>query len=136
MNSEDLTVLLDKAKEAQLNALVDYSNFPVGAALKTNSGKIYTGCNIESSTYGLTICAERVAMFKALSEGERDFTTLVVTADTKAFCPPCGACRQVLVEFAPELKIVLLNREGKTKETTISELLPEAFNKEFLKQRA
>jgi cytidine deaminase len=130
-----LTSLLNKAKEAQKRAMSLFSNFPVGAALETKSGKIYSGCNIEVSSYSLTICAERVAIFKAISEGESEFKTIVVAADTKEFCPPCGACRQVLAEYAPDIKIVLLNSKGVTKETTISDLLPEAFNKDFLENR-
>lgn len=131
----ELSDLLEHAKQAQQKAIAPYSNFPVGAVLETKSGKLYFGCNIEVSSYGLTICAERVAMFKALSEGEREFATMVVTANTRELCPPCGACRQVLFEYAPTLKIILLNSLGKTKETTIAELLPEAFGKDFLENR-
>lgn len=131
----ELSHLLEKAKQAQQQAIAPYSNFAVGAVLETKSGKLYLGCNIEISSYGLTICAERVAMFKALSEGERDFTRLVVTANTRKMCPPCGACRQVLYEYAPDLKIIMLNSLGKTKEATIAELLPEAFGREFLENR-
>ena len=131
----ELADLLKHAKQAQQCAIAPYSNFPVGAVLETKSGKLYFGCNIEVSSYGLTICAERVAIFKALSEGERDFTRMVVTANTRELCPPCGACRQVLYEYAPDLQIILLNSLGKTKETTIAKLLPEAFGKEFLENR-
>jgi len=127
-----LSDLLEHAKRAQQGAIAPYSNFPVGAVLETQSGKLYYGCNIEVSSYGLTICAERVAMFKALSEGERDFIRMVVTANTRELCPPCGACRQVLFEYAPNLQIILLNSQGQTRETTIAELLPEAFGREFL----
>lgn len=136
--TKNLSRLLAKAKEAQKRAVAPFSSFSVGAALETTAGEIYTGCNIEVSSYSLTICAERVALFKAVSEGETDFKTLVVMANTKEFCPPCGACRQVLVEYAPDIKIVLQNSNGKIKETTISNLLPEAFNKNFLEdtQRA
>ncbi|MFQ6114507.1 MAG: cytidine deaminase [bacterium] len=128
-----MSSLLNKAREAQKKAVAPFSNFPVGAALETTSGKIYTGCNIEVSSYSLTICAERVAVFKAISEGESEFNTMVIATDTTEFCPPCGACRQVLAEYAPAIKIVLVNSKGLTKHTTISELLPEAFNKNFLK---
>lgn len=113
-------------------AYTPYSNFAVGAAVQTSTGEIYSGCNIEVSSYGLTICAERVALFKALSEGVREFTWIVVAARTETFCPPCGACRQVLTDFAPDIKVTLVNVHGKTKETTITKLLPEAFNQSFL----
>ena len=121
METGKLTELINSAKAAQERAVAPYSNFQVGAALETESGKIYSGCNIEVSSYGLTICAERVAIFKALSEGEKDFTQLVITAKSKDFCPPCGACRQVLIDFAANIKIFMLNSEGETKETTIAE---------------
>lgn len=134
-NKDNWAALLQRAEQAKTLAVAPYSNFPVGAALETESGKIYTGCNIEVSSYSLTICAERVALFKALSEGETVFRRLVVSADTNDFCPPCGACRQVLIEYAPELTIMLLNTGGETKKFTISELLPEAFNEDFLKQK-
>ncbi len=134
MKENSLKKLLDLAKEAQKRAVTPYSSFPVGAALETRNGKIYLGCNIEVSSYGLTICAERVAIFKALSEGETEFMRLVVTAETIDFCPPCGACRQVIADFAPNISIILLNSKGEVKETTINDLFPEAFNKEFLKQ--
>lgn len=131
----ELSDLLELANQALERAVAPYSNFPVGAVLECQSGGVHSGCNIENSSYGLTICAERVAMFKALSEGEREFTRMVITAKTREWCPPCGACRQVLYEHAPNLKIILLNSLGKTKETTIGELLPQAFGKEFLENR-
>jgi len=131
----ELSGLIKRAEEARERAYAPYSKFKVGAALQAKTGEIYAGCNIESSSYGLTICAERVALFKAISEGVRDFIRIVVTADTKEFCPPCGACRQVLADFAPELKVILLSSSGKTKETTIAELLPEAFGHDFLRHR-
>jgi cytidine deaminase len=129
------TRLLKQAKQAQKHALATFSDFPVGAALSTKAGQIYSGCNIENSSYGLTICAERVALFKALSEGQSEFEAIAVTANTKEFCPPCGACRQVLMEHAPNLKIILLNLEGSVKELSISELLPEAFDKSFFHRK-
>ncbi|NIR48968.1 cytidine deaminase [candidate division KSB1 bacterium] len=127
--------MLQQARKAKTHSFSPYSNFAVGAALETKSGKIYTGCNIESSSYGLTICAERVAMFKAISEGESQFSRIAVCTDTDEFCPPCGACRQVLVDFAPNIKVLLLNSKNEVKETTIAALLPEAFNKDFLNNR-
>lgn len=107
---------------------VPYSKFPVGAAIVTKDGKVYTGCNIENASYPLTNCAERTAIFKAVSEGDKDFQTIIVTADTEEPVSPCGACRQVLVEFCePEMPVVLTNKKGDIKETTVSELLPGAF---------
>lgn len=132
MSDQKLLVLLEKAQKAQEKAFAPYSGFPVGAALETKSGVIYTGCNIETSSYGLTMCAERVAMFKAISEGESDFLRIVVCAETRDFCPPCGACRQVLADFAPDIEIVLLNRKGETQKTSIKKLFPHAFGKQFL----
>lgn len=109
-------------------AYVPYSKFPVGAALVTKEGTVYTGCNIENASYPLTNCAERTAVFKAVSEGEKDFQMLVVTGDTEGPISPCGACRQVLVEFCdPDMPVVLTNKKGDIKETTVSELLPGAF---------
>ncbi|MFQ5638645.1 MAG: cytidine deaminase [bacterium] len=137
-NSSDthkLTALLEAAQKVQAKASAPYSHFPVGAALETKDGKIYTGCNIESSSFGLTICAERVALFKAISEGENEFTRIVVKTDTNEFCPPCGACRQVLFDFAPQIEIVMQNHKGEIRKKSIVELLPEAFGKEFLKNR-
>lgn len=130
--TNNLSVLFAHAKEAKRKSVSPFSHFSVGAALETKSGKIYSGCNIEVSSYSLTMCAERVAMFKAISEGESEFITIVVAADTTEFCPPCGACRQVLADYAPNINIVLLNSKGCTKHTTISDLLPEAFNQDFL----
>lgn len=116
------------ANEMLEKAYVPYSKFPVGAALVTKDGKIYTGCNIENASYPLTNCAERTAVFKAVSEGDKEFQTIVVTADTEGPVSPCGACRQVLVEFCePEMPVVLTNKKGDIKETTVSELLPGAF---------
>ena len=120
---------LSKIANAMLEkAYVPYSKFPVGAALVTKEGKIYTGCNIENASYPLTNCAERTAIFKAVSEGDKDFQTIIVTADTEGPVSPCGACRQVLVEFCePEMPVLLTNKKGDIKETTVSELLPGAF---------
>ncbi|RMF58597.1 MAG: cytidine deaminase [Calditrichaeota bacterium] len=132
MKNEPLSKLARAAKAAQQQAFAPYSEFPVGAALETASGKIYTGCNIENSSYSLTICAERVAVFKAVSEGETEFKKIAIATNAEAFCPPCGACRQVLSEFAPDLSVLLLNSRGETRETSIAELLPEAFDRHFL----
>jgi cytidine deaminase len=117
--------LIKMAIEARSHAYSPYSNIKVGASLLTKSGRIFTGCNIENSSFGLTICAERVAIFKALSEGETEFTAMAIAADD--FLAPCGACRQVIWEFSKELKIILVNKRGETRETSIKELLPQAF---------
>lgn len=114
-------------KKIRNSAIAPYSKFRVGSVLRTANGKFYSGHNIESSSYGLTICAERVALFKALSEGERKFSEIHILADSVDFCPPCGACRQLLMDFAPEIRIVLYNQNGDKKYFRISDLLPEAF---------
>ena len=124
--------LIETAKAARLQSLAPFSNFLVGAALQTKAGKVYTGCNVESASYGLTVCAERVAIWKALSEGEREFTDLVVVADTESLTPPCGTCRQIIWEFAKQAKIVLANLHGQREEVTIKDLLPRAFDARFL----
>ena len=125
--------LVEFAIQAQKRALAIYSNFPVGAALRTRDGKIYQAGNIESSSYSLTLCAERVALFKALSEGERQFDTIAVAASTDEMCTPCGACRQVLWDYAPDLQVILVNRHGETHKVALADLLPEAFDKRLLK---
>jgi len=126
--------LIETAKAARLQSLAPFSNFLVGAALQTKAGKVYTGCNVESASYGLTVCAERVAIWKALSEGEREFTDLVIVADTETLTPPCGTCRQIIWEFAKHAKIVLANLRGQREEVTIKDLLPRAFDARFLKE--
>lgn len=109
-------------------AYVPYSKFPVGAALLTNDGEVFTGCNIENASFSLTNCAERTAIFKAVSEGVHDFSKIVVTANSEGPISPCGACRQVIAEFcSPEMPVILTNRAGVTRETTVGELLPGAF---------
>ena len=118
--------LIEKAKEVSRKAYAPYSNYKVGAALLTKSGKVYTGCNIENSSYGLTNCAERTAVFKAVSEGEMEFEEMVIYADSPNLPTPCGACRQVLSEFGPELKITIISNKEQL-ETSISELLPLGF---------
>ncbi|MFQ3599500.1 MAG: cytidine deaminase [Chloroherpetonaceae bacterium] len=120
------------AKEAMAKAIAPYSRFQVGAALKTNSGIIYRGHNIEVSSYSLTMCAERVALFKALSDGERAFESILIVASSGDFCPPCGACRQVLMDFAPSLTIYLADESGQFKSYSITDLLPESFSSKNL----
>ena len=125
--------LAEKAVEAKSKALPTYSNFHVGAALITVDDKIYTGCNIESSSYSLTICAERTAIFKAISEGERKFNAIAVAGDTEGFISPCGACRQVISDLCGNIDIVLVNSKNETKVMKTSELLPFAFSDKDLK---
>jgi cytidine deaminase len=122
------TELIKKAKNARLKAYAPYSNFKVGAALLTKNGNVYTGANVENSTYGLTICAERVAVFKAVNKGDKDFVKMVVVADKNPPITPCGACRQVLSEFTKDLQIICVNLKGKVDRYTLKELLPEAFD--------
>lgn len=119
--------LYDAALQARENACAPYSKFKVGAALKTVDGKIYTGCNVESASYGLTICAERVALTKALSEGERAFACILIVADTEKVCAPCGACRQLLMDYAPELKVIMTNLKEEVLEEEIESLLKHPF---------
>jgi cytidine deaminase len=136
LSEESLQQLLETAKTARLQSIAPFSNFLVGAAVKTAEGKVYTGCNVESASYGLTVCAERVAIWKALSEGERDFIELAIVADTGSLTPPCGTCRQIIWEFAKNATIMLGNLRGETQIVSISELLPRAFDARFLKQAA
>lgn len=132
--SESENELIEAAKAARLRSVAPFSNFLVGAALRTKEGKVFTGCNVESASYGLTVCGERVAIWKALSEGERNFTDLVIVADTEQLTPPCGTCRQIIWEFAKHAKIVLANLRGQREEVEIRDLLPKAFDARFLKE--
>jgi cytidine deaminase len=125
--------LIQIATDARLCSLAPFSKFLVGASLRTVEGKIYTGCNIESASYGLTVCAERVAIWKALSDCERDFTDLVVVVDTEQLTPPCGTCRQIIWEYCKQAKITLANLRGQRQEVHIADLLPRAFDARFLK---
>jgi cytidine deaminase len=124
--------LIETAKTARLQSVAPFSNFLVGAAVKTQAGKVYTGCNVESASYGLTVCAERVAIWKALSEGERQFTELAIVADTDSLTPPCGTCRQIIHEFCKNATIVLSNLQGETQTCSIKEILTRAFDARFL----
>lgn len=124
--------LIRQAKRARARAVATFSGFKVGAALETARGKVYTGCNIENASYGLTLCAERVAVFKAVSEGERKFRRIVVMADTARLTPPCGPCRQILWEFCGDIEVVLANLRGKTRTVRLSELLPDPFDASLL----
>ena len=126
--------LVAAALAARANAHAHFSHFKVGAALETADGAIVTGCNIENATYGLTMCAERVAMFKALSDGRREFTRVAIVADTEEPTPPCGACRQILWEFAGDLEIILATPRGETARFKLSELLPHPFDARLLNE--
>jgi cytidine deaminase len=124
--------LVAAARAAREHAHAAFSNFRVGAALLTDTGTVVTGCNIENATYGLTVCAERVAMFKALSEGHRRFTHIAVVADTDAPTPPCGACRQILWEFGGDLTVILANLETLKGSHRMRDLLPLPFDARLL----
>ena len=128
--------LLPAARKARRLAVAPYSRFKVGAALETADGTIVTGCNIENATYGLTMCAERVAIFKALSEGHRAFARLAIVADTARPTPPCGACRQILWEFGGDLEIIIGNTRREIARFQLGELLPSPFDARLLKPRA
>ena len=124
--------LIEAARRAREHAVADFSHFKVGAALETSDGTIVTGCNVENATYGLTICAERVAMFKALSEGHRTFVRVAVVADTTDPTPPCGACRQILWEFGGDLEVILANLSEHKGTFRMKDLLPLPFDARLL----
>ena len=124
--------LIAAARTAREHAHAPYSNFRVGAAVRAKSGRIFSGCNVENATYGLTLCAERVAIFKAISEGERGFDAVAVVADTDALTPPCGSCRQILWEFCGDAEVILANLSGKVERYRMSGLLPKPFDGSFL----
>ena len=130
----DYKELAQKAVEAKSKAVPPYSKFHVGAALLTEDGNVYSGGNIESSSYSLTICAERVALFKAISEGERNFKAIAISSDDEGFCSPCGACRQVLNDLCgSEIEVIMINHKKKLKILRLSELLPLPFGDSNLK---
>jgi cytidine deaminase len=124
--------LLTAAMAARRNAHAPYSHFTVGAALEDSEGRIHTGCNVENATYGLTVCAERVAVFKAISEGARRFRRIAIAADTETLTPPCGACRQILWEFCGDIPVILTNPRGKEETLALKDLFPRAFDATFL----
>ncbi len=130
MSEYDALILA--AKQARENAHAPFSDFRVGAAVRANSGRVYTGCNIENASYGLTCCAERVAIFKALSEGERGFEAIAVVTETDNLTPPCGACRQIIWEFCGEVPVILANLKGKIERESAGKLLPRPFDSSFL----
>jgi cytidine deaminase len=125
-------LLITAAKQARENAHAPYSNFRVGAALRSTSGRIFSGCNVENATYGLTICAERVAIFKAISEGERGFSAIAVVTDTETLTPPCGACRQLIWEFCGDIPVTMANLSGKSELIQMKELFPKPFDESNL----
>jgi len=129
MNPEELVA---RAVEVRENACAEYSRYKVGAALMAASGKVYTGCNVENSTYGLTVCAERVALWKALSEGERKFTQIAVVTSSEPPASPCGACRQLLWEYCGDIEIILANLQGFRKTLRLAEIFPRPFDQSFL----
>ncbi len=128
----DILQLIRKAAEAREKAVAPYSRFQVGALAVTDDNRIFSGCNVEVSSYGLTMCAERVAIFKGLSEGEKRFKAIVVVADTESVCYPCGACRQVIWDFAPGAKIICANLREQYEILSPKDLIPKAFGPDSL----
>jgi cytidine deaminase len=124
--------LFSAALAARRNAFAPFSKFQVGAALEDIDGRIHTGCNVENATYGLTLCAERVAVFKAISEGVRKFRRIAIAADTDDLTPPCGACRQILWEFCGDVEILLVNPRGKMETYRLKDLFPKPFDVTYL----
>jgi cytidine deaminase len=135
LTKQEKQALIDLANTARQRAYAPYSNYPVGSALRTKTGRLYTGVNVENAAYPQTMCAERVAIWKALSEGERNFTELAVVADTETLTPPCGTGRQIIWEFAKGAAIVFANLNGKSEELHIADLLPRAFDARFLTKK-
>ena len=126
--------VIEAAWKAREFARAPFSNFRVGVAVETDDGRIFTGCNIESASYGLTVCAERVAVWKAVSEGSKCFGLLVIAVDTEKLTPPCGTCRQIIWEFCRNTTILLVNLSGESEELHIQDLLPRAFDARYLKE--
>lgn len=127
-----MNALVQAALAARENAHAPFSNFKVGAAVEDDQGRIHTGCNVENATYGLTLCAERIAIFKAISEGARKFRRVAVAAATPTLTPPCGACRQILWEFCGDVEVTLVNLEGKSETIQMKDLFPRPFDDSFL----
>ena len=124
--------LIERAKDASKNAYAPYSRFAVGAALECRDGSVFTGCNVENAVLGCTICAERGAVMKAVSEGRRDFVRIAVYSESRDYCVPCGTCRQVLNEFSPEIEVLCVRSDDRYVSYKLRELLPAAFNKDYL----
>ncbi len=134
LTNEEKKLLIDLANEARRRAYVPYSNYRVGSALRTKTGKVYTGVNVENAAYPTTMCAERIAIFKAVSDGELEFEVISVVTDNGG--SPCGSCRQVLAEFGLDTIVLIANGKGELiKETTVGELLPEAFQPQHLEKK-
>ena len=132
VTNDERQFLIDLANEARRRAYAPYSNYPVGAALRTSSGRIFTGVNVENAAYPMTICAERVAVFKAVSEGEREFDVIALVTSNGG--PPCGACRQVLAEFGMDTLVLIADERGRLlRQTTVANLLPGAFTSDHLR---
>src|SRR5208283_2145736 len=127
-----MTDLLAAALAARQHAHAPYSHFLVGAALEDVHGRVHTGCNIENATYGLTVCAERVAVFKAISEGASEFARIAIAAGTEVLTPPCGACRQILWEFCGDIELILVNPAGKCETLRLASIFPRPFDAGFL----
>lgn len=125
--------LIEAATRVRENSYAPFSNFRVGAALETDDGEIIAGCNVESASYGLTVCAERVAIWKAISMGKRKIKHIAVVADTEELTPPCGVCRQIIWEFGGDIPVVMANLKGKVETVQMKDLLPRAFDTKFLK---
>ncbi len=125
--------LVEAALKARENARAAYSGFRVGAAVEDAAGRVFTGCNVENATYGLTICAERVALYKAISEGAREFRRVAVAADADTLTPPCGSCRQILWEFCGDVELILVNLKGETESLRLRDLFPRPFDASFLR---
>ena len=132
LEPELILELIDQAQSAYRQAYVPYSHYPVGSAVLFSSGKIYSGCNVENASYGLTVCAERNAIFQAIAQGERELKGIAIAVPTIGYPSPCGACRQVIREFAMDCPVFLVNGQGKTKITTLKTLLPDSFGPEDL----
>ena len=126
--------LIDAAAAVRENAFAPYSGFRVGSALETEDGELVTGCNVESASYGLTVCAERIAIFNALSQGKKRIRKIAVVTDTDELTAPCGACRQIIWEFGGDIPVILSNLKGKTATLTMKDLLPHAFDGTFLSE--
>jgi cytidine deaminase len=132
LSSEQIQELSRLAQEAYKNAYVPYSHYPVGAATLWGSGRMVSGCNVENASYGLTVCAERNSIFHAVYQGERELRAVAIAVPTETFPSPCGACRQVLREFATDCPVILVNGKGQTRVTSLKVLLPDSFGPEFL----
>lgn len=125
--------LIEAAIAVRENAYAPFSSFKVGAAIEMEDGEVIDGCNVESASYGLTVCAERVAIWKAISEGKRKIKHIAVVADTEELTPPCGVCRQIIWEFGGDIPVTMANLKGKTETLQMKDLLPRAFDTKFLK---